>query len=149
MPNDVRDEDILVPVPQLWKIGGEELRQAPLPTRRLLEVVRYVEKNLDVIDKAQGASLTSVSGFAEAEVFPRLNGLLRLLFWDERQRALLTDEWCADHLTPAHYRAIVVCALKQNELWGFFQKAKEFLGGRVAQALRQLETPPSPSGSST
>lgn len=147
----------LVPQPVVFRVAGEELRLAPLPVRRLLQVIQYVEKNYDLLEKAktigqpEAEGGQSISKFLEAEVYGRLNGLLRLLFGEAGNSKLLTDDWCAEHLSNAHYRAFIVTAMKQNQLDALFNQAKAFLGGHVAEALRQAraETPaePAPSGS--
>ena len=134
----IRDEDVLIPDPILFKVGGEELRLAPLPVKRLTGILRFVETHVKTLEKLnlEDATQDGLAGFMEAEVFARLNELLRLLFVTEREQKLLTDDWCADHLSLAHYRAIVMAALKQNELHGLFLRAKGFLGQRMEAALR-------------
>ena len=136
------DVGVLIPEPHIFKVGGEELRLQVLPIKRLLGVIQYIQGNADLIDKAagifapeEGEGITVV-GFLEGEVYRRLNGLLRLLF-DKATAAKLTDEWCLDHLSNAHYAAIITKAIQQNQLEGLFLRAKEYLGSKLGAYLRQ------------
>ena len=132
-----KDLDTLVPETIIFKVMGEELRLAPLPNRRLLEVVRFIEKNFDVLSKAKGLGEgLNVSTFLEDEVLKRLNELMRLLFWNNKPERF-TDEWCGDNLSLGHYRAIGMAFLRQNELYSLFQLAKGAMAQRVEAALRQ------------
>lgn len=140
--SDTGDVNALIPKPTMLRVGGEELRLQALPIKRLLIVVRYIESNVDVLDSLQKIGKkkeeggASVSELLEGEVYKRINGFIRLLFSKE-DAAKLTDEWCSEHLSNAHYVAIIETVIKQNRLDGLFQKAKEMIGGNVAAALRQ------------
>ena len=148
------DIDALLKDVALFRIGGHEFRLQPLPIKKLLAVIKYLEANVDLLDKAKAiggdpaAGGVSVSGFLDAEVYRRLNALLRLLFTQE-QAEKLTDDWCAEHLSNAHYRAFVEAALKQNQLDGLFRWAQALMGTAAkaaAEALRQkLERPAAPT----
>ena len=137
------DIKALIPQPHIFKIGGAELRLQALPVRRLLAVVQYVQDNADLMDKlamidqpsGEGGGV-NVVGFLETEVYRRLNGLTRLLF-DKATGELLTDDWCAEHMSNAHYAAIFRVAIQQNQLDWIFQRAGEFLAQKLDAALRQ------------
>lgn len=134
----------LIPKPSIVKVGGEELRLHVLPIRKVLEISRFVEENVDILEKfgklgqPKEKGGLSVSEILEQEVYKRLNALLRILF-NEQDAAKLTDEWCLEHLSNAHYFAIFKTAIQQNQLEGLFSKAKEFLGERITAALRQAQ----------
>ena len=137
------DVNVLIPPPHIFRVGGEELRLQALPVKRLLAVVQYVQDNVDLLDKlsaldkpGEGAKF-NVAEFLEADVYRRMNGLIRLLF-DKATAEKMTDEWCLEHLSNAHYWAIIQKALQQNQLEGLFRKAGEFLGQRFSAFLRQF-----------
>jgi len=132
------DEDVLIPAPAVFKLGGKEIRIVPLPMRRIKELIRAVEANKDLIDKLPKIMEIGVGEFLDKEVFNRSNALLRLVVSPTSAHEFLTDEWCEEHLTPAHYRAIFMTVLKQNELHGVFLKAKAFMGANMEVALRQV-----------
>lgn len=137
-PTPTLDEDVLIPVPVVFKLGAHEIRVTPLPVKRLKELIRAVEANKDVFDKLGKILEVGVGDFLEQEVYHRANALLRLVVSPKDAHAFLTDEWCDEHLTNAHYRAIFMTVLKQNELHGVFLKAKEFLGANIDGTLRQV-----------
>jgi len=136
------DVNVLLPQPCVFRVGGEELRLQALPVKKLLGVVQYVQDNADLLDKlsdigdSKDGKKVDVVGFLTTEVCGRANGLLRLLF-DKATTDKLTDEWCADHLSTAHYVAIVRKAIEQNQLDGLFRWAGGFLGQRMETVLRR------------
>ena len=137
----MRVEDIIVPPPAIFRISDKELRLAPLPAKRLLEVVRYVETTKDLPDvlaaafKADGeGKRKALADLLQTDVLPRLNGLLRLLFWQQEKE--LTDDWCFDHLSLAHYVTFCRMALVQNQLHDVFQVAKGVAGQFIMATLR-------------
>ena len=134
------DVNVLIPPPHVFRVGGYELRLQALPVKRLLAVVQYVQDNADLLDKLGGLDKPgekfNVAEFLEGDVYRRLNGMIRLLF-DKPTAELMTDEWCLEHLSNAHYWAIFQKALQQNQLEGLFRKAEEFLGQRFSAFLRQ------------
>ncbi len=89
------------------------------------------------MDKAGKIMEVGVSAFLENEVYKRLNDLLRLVVSPVDKHAFLTDEWCGNNLSNAHYRAIFMTVLRQNELESVFIKAKDFLALHVEGSLRQ------------
>lgn len=134
------DEDVLIPTPKVWKISDKELVLRPLPVKDVLKIVKYVKDQQDLFDKFKEMDKNTpinIEELIKQDVFGRLNGLLRLMFKPGDGRDVLTDEWCENHLTPAHYRAFIVTMLKQNELWHVFLKAKGLLGKNMEDALRQ------------
>lgn len=131
------DEDVLIPVPAVFKLGGQEIRVVPLPVRRVKELIRAVESNKDLLDKLPGIMEIGVCDFLDKEVYKRLNSFMRLVVTPASAHEFMTDEWCENNLTHAHYRAIFMTVLKQNELHGVFLKAKDFMGMHVGGALRQ------------
>ena len=133
------DEAVLVPEPKIFKVGGKEIRVAPLPVKRLLGVMKFVENNKDLVEKINGIMEVGISGFMEQEVYRRLNELIRMVVSPKEAHEFMTDEWCLDYMTNAHYRAIVMTVLQQNELYDVFLKAKAFLGGHIQEALRQSQ----------
>lgn len=135
------DIDVLMPKPFIHKVAGEELRQQALPIRKLLLVVQFVEKNSDLLNKFQllgkseedgGVALSTI---LEKDVYTRVNSLIRLLLPGHED--LLTDDWCLDHLSNAHYFAIIKTALVQNQLYELFNKAKDLVGPAMAEVFRQ------------
>jgi hypothetical protein len=132
------DVEVLIPAPAIYRIAGEDFRLAPLPVKRLLAVVRFVQTNLKDLDQCQAALVEGgdLPALLEGGVYKRLNELLRLLFWNDRPERL-TDEWCGDHLSNAHYKAFIVTALRQNELYELFLRAKDFMTISVGRVLRQ------------
>lgn len=144
-PGIAGDVGVLLPPPHVLKVGGEELRLQALPVKRLLAVVQYIQDNADLLDKMGtvfDGDKVNLVGFLEGEVYKRLNGLLRLLY-DKATAEKMTDEWCGEHLSNAHYAVILRAAMKQNQLEWFFQKAGEFLGAQFGDFLRKAvaETP--------
>ncbi len=135
------DIDVVIPAPKLWLIGGEELRQAPLSIRRLLAVVRYVEKNLDLaprlkdLGKPKEEGGLSFSEMLQGDLYKRVNELMRLLL--PGYEAKLTDDWCEEYMTNAYYWGILQTALKQNQLESVFTKAKGFLSTFLDERLRR------------
>jgi len=130
-------DDALIPKPEIFRLGGEELSLAPLPIKRLVEIVRYVEDNfkeLQTIDLTK-AMEGGVAAMMEGTVYVKMNALVRLLFPDKAEK--LTDEWCSDHMTNAHYRAIFITMLRQNQLYELFQMAKGLVIQKVGESLRQ------------
>ncbi len=126
--------DVLIPDPKIYRVGAEELRVAPLPVKQVLRVAKFVQANFKDIEKFKlDSENLDVASLLEGEVYTRLNALLRLII--PTSEKVLTDEWCSDHLTNAHYRAIIVCAMKQNEVMELFQKARGFFATGMAQAL--------------
>lgn len=143
------DLDALIPKPVIYKMAGTELRQAPLAIHKLLAVVRYVESNYDVLEKFQQLGKPAEEGglsipqLLEGDLYPRLNGLLRLLL--PGHETLLTDEWCTNFMTNAHYAAILKTALVQNQLYEVFTRARGFVVPALEAALRRkapMEQPP-------
>ena len=131
------DEDVLIPAPAVFKLGGKEIRVVPLPVRRVKELIRAVEANKDLLDKLPKIMEVGVGNFMDQEVYKRCNEFVRLVVSPANAHEFLTDEWCEEHLTNAHYRAIFMTVLKQNELYGFFLKAKAFMAANMDGALRQ------------
>ncbi len=131
------DEDVLIPVPAIFKLGGKEIRIVPLSIRRVKELIRAVESNKDLFDKLPKIMEIGVGEFLDQEVYKRFNGLVRLVVSPAAAHEFMTDEWCEENMTNAHYRAIFMTVLKQNELHGVFLKAKAFMGANVEGALRQ------------
>ena len=134
------DEDVLIPVPHIFKISDVELRLAPLPVKDVLKIVKYIKGQQDILEKFSGKDPKAdldIDKFLQDDIFKRLNGLLRLMFTEVGGRKYLTDQWCEEHLTPAHYRAFIVVFLKQNQLWEVFLAAKGMLGKNMGEALRQ------------
>lgn len=133
------ENDPLMPRPTILKVAGKEIRIAPLPNRKLLEVVKYVRDNYGVLEKLSGLGKPAEEGqpsldeIVEKDVLPKLNELVRMVSRNKD----LDDDWCFDHLGPAHYRAIGTAFLKQNEAYDLFVWAKGFMGANMAQALRQ------------
>lgn len=142
--NGAGDVGILLPSPFVLRIAGEELRLQALPVKRLLAAVQYVQDNSDLLDKlgsldqADGGGMKLVP-FLEGEVYRRLNGLLRLLF-DKATAEKMTDDWCAEHLSNAHYMVIFKKVIEQNQLAWLFQRAGEYLGRKLEAALRQTDS---------
>ena len=131
------DEDVLIPTPAVFKLGGQEIRIVPLSIRRVKELIRAVEGNKDLFDKLPNIIAIGVGEFLDQEVYKRLNGLVRMAVSPSGAHEFLTDEWCEEHMTHAHYRAIFMTVLKQNELHGVFLQAKDFMGKHMDEALRQ------------
>lgn len=137
------DLDALMPKPFILKAGGEEFRIAPIPVKKLMEAVRYVESNYDILDKAQALGFpeneggVTLASFIGKEVYARLNGLIRIILSKEDAEKL-TDEWCENNLSNAHYRAFLVKAIEVNHLDGIFHKAKEILGASMEASLRRM-----------
>lgn len=131
------DEDVMIPAPALFKIADKEIRIMPLPVKRVKELVRSVEKNQDLLSKLNSIMEIGVADFLDQEVYKRLNELVRLVVSPTSAHEFMTDEWCENNLTNAHYRAFFMTVLKQNELHGLFLKAKAFLGANIDEALRQ------------
>jgi hypothetical protein len=140
----MQDLETLVPKPVIHRIAGQEIRQAPIPMKRLLEVIRYVEGNtdllgtLDKIGKPADQGGVSISQFFEGDLCKRINALVRLLLPGHEQT--LTDEWCLEHLSMAHYVAFVRVGLVQNQLYEVFTRAKGLIMRNMDEALRQKET---------
>ncbi len=132
------DEDVLIPAPAIFRLGDKEIRIVPLPTRRVKELIRAVEKNKDVFDKLPQIMEIGVGDFLSQEVYVRVNSLLRMVVSPATAHEFLTDEWCDDNMTHAHYRAIFMTVLKQNELYDVFLKAKGFVGSHMGTAFRQV-----------
>lgn len=139
------DVGILLPQPFVLRVGGEELRMQALPVKRLLGVVQYIQNNKDLLDKlqamlgeagAEDAKSFDIVGFLDGEVYRRLNGLVRLLY-DKATAEKMTDEWCGEHMSNAHYAVILKNAIRQNQLDTLFQMAKEFMGRKFGEFLRQ------------
>lgn len=138
------DIDVLLAPPHIFKVAGEELRMQALPIKRLLQVVKYVQDNADLLDKLsefvdeknqQEGKKLDIIGFLDSEIYRRLNGLVRLLF-DKATAEKLTDEWCGEHLSNAHYAGFIRKAIEQNELDWLFQKARELMGAQMGGLLR-------------
>ena len=133
------DLAVLVPAPAIFRVGGQEIRIAPLPVKRLVGLIKFVEQNKDLLDKLNDVLQVGIVTTLETEFYPRVNALLRLVVSPASGHAFLTDEWCSDNLTNAHYRAMFMTVLRQNELEQVFLKAKAFLGIYVENALRQAQ----------
>ena len=135
--------DVLIPRPVLYKMAGEELRQVVLPGRKVLAVIRFVEENIDVLTKFQSMGKSKEEGgmklseILETQVVLKLNELSRLLLPESAK--VMTDEWCLEHLGPAHYVAFVKTALVQNQLWDVFTRVKGFVSASMEASLRQLQ----------
>lgn len=130
------DEDVLVPAARTYRVGGQEIRVEPLPIKRLTGLVRHVEQQKDLFEKLGKIEEVGPAAFLEAEA-PRLAGMLRLVVSPQDKHAFLTDEWCAENLSLAHYKAVAMCVVDQNGLRPVFSLAKDFVGGFVGQALRR------------
>jgi hypothetical protein len=139
------DEDVLIPAPAIFRLGDKEIRIMPLPVRRVKELIRAIESNKDIFDKLPKIMEVGVGEFLDQEVYKRFNSFLRLVVSPASAHEFMTDEWCEENLTNAHYRAIFMTVLKQNELHGVFLKAKDFMsvhmGGALRQALKKVEAP--------
>ena len=133
------DLDVIVPTPKTFKVGGEEIRVQPLPVKRLIAVVKFVEQNAGLLNNVEEMLRGGISTALETEVYPRLNRLLRLVVTPVEAHMFLTDDWCAEHMSNSHYRAVLMTVIKQNELETVFLKAKAFLGVHMTGALRQAE----------
>ncbi len=135
------DIDVLIPKPALYRVAGEELRQQVLSIRKMLAVIQFVEKNADLLDqfklmgKPTDQGGKSISAILEQDVYTRLNVLIRLLLPGHEKT--LTDDWCMEHLSNAHYYAIIKTALVQNQLYELFTRAKDLMGPTMVAAFRQ------------
>ncbi|MBS3927802.1 MAG: hypothetical protein KGZ65_04340 [Sphingomonadales bacterium] len=138
------DEDVLIPVPVVFRLGAHEIRVTPLPVRRVKELIRAVEGHKDLLEKLPQVLQIGVETFLDKEIYKRLNALVRLVVSPASAHEFMTDEWCEENMTHAHYRAIFMTVLKQNELHGVFLKAKAFLGANMDGALRQALTKVNP-----
>lgn len=139
MSTQQEDLAVLVPAPKVFKVGGEEIRVQPLPVKRLIAVIKFVEQNADLLSRAEEVLKAGVSTALETEVYPRLNKMIRLVVTPVDRHEFLTDEWCAEHMSNSHYRAVLMTVIRQNELEAVFSKAKAFLGVHMDGALRQAE----------
>lgn len=131
---------VLIPEPRIFKFAdGKEIRVQALPSGRVLKIIRFVVSNKDLLDKLQGSAFDDPAVFIEGEIYKRINALVRLVVTPADKHEFMTDEWCLDHMTHAHYRAIMNTVLEQNEMKTVFQKAKSFVGAFVVNALRQAQ----------
>ncbi|MBI4423552.1 MAG: hypothetical protein HY554_07490 [Elusimicrobia bacterium] len=122
-------EDSL-PAVRIWMVGGLELRQAPLPSRRLIRLLRYVEANAALLEGfAEGTTLSS----AVESFLPTANEVVRQLLWNDTNLSQLSDDWCGDNLTVEHYRRIAMCAIEENGLEVLFAEARR----RLAEGLER------------
>ncbi len=141
MAGNGNDVNVLIPPPYVFRVGGEELRLQALPVKRLLGVVQYIQGNVDLLDKMQSldepGALNNVAELLNEQVYKRMSGLIRLLF-DKTTADKMTDEWCMEHLSNAHYAAILKKAIEQNQLDWLFQRAKEYLGHNSEMVLRRM-----------
>ena len=134
------DNDPLMPRPTVLKVKAKEIRIAPLSNRELLNAVKYVRDNYEILEKFSNVGKPAEEGgvefdeVIEKEVLPKVNTLVRMVSTGTKD---LDDEWFITNLGPAHYRAIGTAFLKQNEAYDLFVWAKGLLGANMAQALRQ------------
>lgn len=148
--SDAKSElEALIPAPHIHRISDREMRQAPLKIKQLLAVVKYVETHYKVFDKFRMLGKpkeeggVSVSELLEGDVYLRLNELMRLLL--PAHAAELTDDWCFEHLTNAHYWAFLKVALVQNKLNDVFTRAQGMIEQNWERAMRLTETEKLPS----
>lgn len=145
--SEMKELEALIPTPVYINAIGTDtrLRVQPLTLKQLAEVVKFIQGSKEVLGDLENVKTLDIATLLQGPVVKRANGLLRLLLPTHAKE--MNDEWCAEHLSTAHYKAIVVASMKQNALYDVFLKAKGFLAAfmekNMDKALRIGKEKPS------